>query len=219
MLYFIGCFRGLCPVFIPGSGLSRVRIQVVHNHLNHSHGDASGPVGFLRSGGSQPIHWYNLIFQSFLPYCEVLPTISGPGFLFTYIIVANLILLNVFLSIICEACDQVNGEVAQQENDFEVCQRRWLWPMASEVKIECFPGGGFHDGTSEDVDRHQQTHPECLEEDGGRPRARPGGSWEEEESGGHWQCECTLSQILSSSSLRINAYLHKCIVLGMFSAY
>ena len=45
---------------------------------------------------------------------------SGPGFLFTYIIAANLILLNVFLSIICEACDQVNGEVAQQENDFEV---------------------------------------------------------------------------------------------------
>ncbi|XP_075240258.1 polycystin-2-like [Convolutriloba macropyga] len=44
----------------------------------------------------------------------------GPGFLFTYIIAANLILLNVFLSIICEACDQVNGEVAQQENDFEV---------------------------------------------------------------------------------------------------
>lgn len=44
----------------------------------------------------------------------------GPGFLFTYIVAANLILLNVFLSIICEACDQVNGEVAQQENDFEV---------------------------------------------------------------------------------------------------
>merc|ERR1712226_1125267 len=44
----------------------------------------------------------------------------GPGFLFTYIISAQLILLNVFLSIICEACDQVNGEVALQENDFEV---------------------------------------------------------------------------------------------------